>query len=194
MKLLKNMDSNIIKNKFLDIVKTEKYRKVIVVLGLIGIFLIFISNLSKNNEKVQFVKETNSNSEEYTYKLEKNLEIIVSSIKGAGKTKVLVTLANAAETVYATEEKNNKEDSEDTSNGEVTRKKQSNDLEKKFITIKDSDGTEKALAVTEIQPIIKGVIVVCQGGNNPTVQKSIIEALTTVLNITSKQVYVTKSA
>ena len=106
----------------------------------------------------------------------------------------MVTLENGAETVYATEEKKNKEAMEDKANGETTRKKESDDCEKKYITIKDSEGTEHALAVTEIQPKIKGVIIVCPGGEDPTVQQRIITAVTTALNISSNKVCVTKSS
>ena len=124
--------------------------------------------------------------------MEKNLENIISNIKGAGNAKVLVTLENSTETIYATEERKNKEASEDKSSGEITRKKQSDDCEKKFITIKDSSGTEHALAVTEIEPK-KGVVVICPGGDDAIVKKRIVEATTTALNIASTRVCVTKS-
>ena len=73
-------------------------------------------------------------------------------------------------------------------------KKESNDCEKKYITVKDSEGTEHALAVTEIEPKIKGVIIACAGGDNPVVKKRIIEAATTALSIPSRRVCVTKSS
>lgn len=47
---------------------------------------------------------------------------MVSSIKGAGNTKVLVTLENTEETVYATEEKKNKEATEDKTDGQLSKK------------------------------------------------------------------------
>ena len=125
--------------------------------------------------------------------LQQNLENIISSIDGAGKSKVLVTFENSVETVYATEEKKNKEASEDKAEGEVTRKKETDDCEKKYITIKDGEGTEHALAVTEIEPKVKGVVAICKGGDNPVVKQKVTEAITTALNITSKRVCVIKS-
>ena len=41
---------------------------------------------------------------------------------------------------------------------------------------------------------VKGVVVVCEGGDLPQVQQRIIEAVTTALNISSKRVCVTKSS
>ena len=54
-------------------------------------------------------------------------------------------------------------------------------------------GRRQALIKTEIQPKIKGVVVVCQGGNEPLVNQQITNVLTTVLNISSSRVFVTKS-
>ena len=115
-------------------------------------------------------------------------------MEGAGKSKVLITFENSAETVYATEEKKNKEACEDKSECGITRKKECDDCEKKYITIKDNQGTEHALAVTEIEPKVKGVIVICSGAENPIVERRIVDAVTTALNIPSKKVCVTKSA
>lgn len=193
--LFSEQEINKIKSKFSDIITKNNYRKLIVISGVLGIFLIFISNLFKSGGEVPTkTTEAKANSEQYIDRLEQNLENIVSSIKGAGNAKVLVTLENGTETVYATEEKKNKEASEDKANGETTRKKESDDCEKKYITIKDSEGTEHALAVTEIQPRIKGVIIVCPGGDDPLVQQRVITAVTTALSIPSNRVCVTKSS
>ena len=191
--LYKNSEVTTFKEYLSKFTSNDKFRKIIIIFGLVGIILIFISSFFKGEEKSTMTIETKASPQQYSDKLEQSLESIVSSIKGAGKSKVLVTLENTAETVYATEEKKNKEASEDKSNGETTRKKESDDCERKYITIKDSDGSERALAVTELQPKIKGVIVVCSGGDDPLVQQRIISAITTALNITSNRVCVTKS-
>ena len=62
--------------------------------------------------------------------------------------------------------------------------------ETKYILVRDADGSEQALAVMEVEPVVKGVIIVCQGGNNPTVQQNIINAVTTALDISSARVCV----
>ena len=192
--LTKSQDNNKVNLKLLDILSNNNYRKLVIIVGLLGIFLIFISNIFKHGGSIATKSENNKiNSEQYINRLEQNLENIVSSIKGAGSAKVLVTLESSTETVYATEEKKNKEASEDKANGETTRKKESDDCEKKYITIKDSEGTEHALAVTEIQPKVKGVIIVCPGGDEAIVQQRIINAVTTALSIPSNKVCVTKS-
>jgi len=44
----------------------------------------------------------------------------------------------------------------------------------------------------QIEPVIRGVIVVCQGGDNPVVESRVIAAVTKGLSIPSSKVYVTK--
>lgn len=171
----------------------DKFRKIIIFVGILGIALIFFSGFFKTNTaKKTKPNSQNSTTKEYVFQLESSLREMVSSIKGAGNTKVLVTLENSEETVYATEEKKNKEATEDKTDGQLSKKRESDDCEKKYITIKDADGTERALSVTQIQPTVKGVVVVCDGGDIPEVQQRISEAIKTALNITAKRVYVTK--
>ena len=185
-----------IKNYIHKILSCENRKVLVIGVGILGIVLIAFSSFSGKNDKLVSASKTDNKhaTEIKREKLEKNLENIVSSIHGAGKSKDLITFENSSETVYATEERKNKEESEDKAGGEVTRKKESNDCEKKYITIKDSEGTEHALAVTEIEPKIKGVIIACAGGDNPMVKKRIVEAATTALSIPSRRVCVTKSS
>ncbi len=174
----------------------DKSKKIIICIGILGIALIFISELFKTNNAKKVTASTSatasSSTYEYVAQLENNLKELISSIKGAGNTRVMVTLENSEETVYATEEKKNKEATEDKSDGQLSKKRESDDCEKKYITVRDADGTERALSVTQIQPTVKGVVVVCDGGDIPEVQQKITDAIKTALNITSKRVYVTK--
>lgn len=189
----KNKELSKIKNQIFNFLFSRDKNQIIVVIGLIGLILISASSFLKKPAKKQNLPAQNQTMESRKEKLEQNLENIISSIEGAGKSKVLITFENSAETVYAAEERKNKEASEDKSEDKITRKKETDDCEKKYITIKDSEGTEHALAVKEIEPKVKGVIVICPGGDNPVVKKRIIEAVTTALNIISKHVCVTKS-
>lgn len=171
----------------------EKTKKIIIILGLVGIALIFLSGFLKEREASPVVaEESKMTTEEYTASLQKSLTELISGISGAGEAKVLVTLENSVRFVYATEEKQNSERREEKSGEESVKQQENTDSEIKYITIKDSDGTQHALAVTEIQPTVKGVVVVCPGGDNPMVQQRIICAITTALDISSKRVCVTK--
>lgn len=174
------------------IIRKDGFRRIVVALGLIGILLIFLSSFFKTNPTKKHTTEMECSTSNYIRQLENNLKNLVSSIRGAGEAKVLVTLESTEETVYATEEKTNKEATEDLLDGQMSKKRETDDTEKKYIKVRDSDGTERALSVTQIQPVIKGVVIVCEGGDDPQVQQRVTDAIKTALNITSKRVYVTK--
>lgn len=182
------------KNILTELCLNDKYKKVIIIAGIIGIALIFFSGFIKSEKKDQEVnqKAESTSIDDYVKQLEANLTNMVSCIKGAGDCKVMVTIESGAQTIYATEGKKNTEDTEDSSNGELKRRQKSDDSETKYITVKGPNGEEEALAITEVQPTVKGVVVVCSGGDDPEVQQRIINAVTTALNITTKRVCVTK--
>lgn len=173
---------------------SEKYGKIIIFAGLAGIALIFLSGFFKSDSTASTQEVNKITAEQYTAQLETNLSNIVSSIDGAGKTKVLVTLESGVETKYATEQKNNTETTQENTAGSTTKTQQSGDSEIKYITVKDADGTERALAITEIQPKVKGVVIVCTGGEQTVVKQRIVSAVTTALGISSNKVFVTRSS
>lgn len=53
--------------------------------------------------------------------------------------------------------------------------------------------TSPTVLVTEILPKIRGVVVVCDGGNDAAVCERVTEVVTTALNIPQRRVCVTKS-
>lgn len=46
--------------------------------------------------------------------------------------------------------------------------------------------------VKEIEPTVRGVLIVCSGGNNPEIRETVLESVTKALNITTDKVCVTK--
>jgi stage III sporulation protein AG len=181
---------------FDKLAKNETYRRAIIIAAFVGIALIFLSSLFRNDGTSATKTATNQTgitAEQYAANLEKSLTDIVSRIQGAGEAKVLVTLERSTEYVYATEEKKSNQTAEDKSGGSATKNEVNVDTETTYILVKDADGAQKAIPITEVQPVIKGVVVVCDGGDNPAVQQNIISAVTTALDITSVRVCVIKA-
>ena len=54
------------------------------------------------------------------------------------------------------------------------------------------NGERQGLLVKEIQPTVRGVVIVCEGGDDPAVQEQITDAVTTALNISTKRVSISK--
>lgn len=176
-------------NGILSKLKSKKAVNVILALGLLGIFLIFLSTLiPEKNKSSNTVPKSAFSAQEYVDEMERKLAEMISSIEGAGACRVMVTLENGVEYVYAREEDINTDRKED-GNGISER-----DDKKESVIIVDSGNGRQGLLVTEIQPTVRGVVVVCQGGDQPIVQERVINLVTTALNISSKRVCVTKSS
>lgn len=163
-------------------------RRWLVIAGVAGMALLALSEWLPAADTAAV--ETAATAEAYVQQTERRLIDLVEHIEGAGECRVLVTLENGVEYVYATEQKTNTDRSEDTDNGS-TRLTQRDDSESTAIVVDTGSGRE-GLLVTEIQPTVRGVVVACKGGGNEEVCRRVIQAVTVALNVSSKRVCVTK--
>ncbi len=167
--------------------------------GLIGFLFVLISGIFFPKKKPTKNKESGNVTEkqlttlDYKKDIENSIKNILTSMAEVGNNvNVLVTLESSAQSVYATEDKKSSETVKDDMNRESNKTRETSDIETRYIKIKDTDGSESALEVTKIQPKIKGVVVVCDGGNNSIVKEKVTTAVKTALNIPGKKVFVTK--
>ena len=166
-----------------------KNPNVLLVLGVAGILLIFVSSLFPNSkDKVKQTEQTASiySAEEYRVALEEELKGIVKDITGDGKARVVVTLDSGIRYSYADATET---DISSASNSDSLPESQSKS--RSYVTVRTSDGSEKALLITEYMPDIRGVAIVCRGGENEQTAERIKGAVTAALDITSKRVYIT---
>ena len=167
---------------------SDKKLAVLCAVGVLGVLLLIISEFRPSDGKKAEKKESVTavqNQETYAEDIEKRLTEIVSSIDGAGKTCVMVTL-DSAEQVYAKNEKIKS----DTSGGTAIEKENFSN-EKEYVLI-ETDGNEGGMIIKLIQPKIRGVAVVCEGGGSDAVRQEITQAITAVLDISASRVYITK--
>jgi stage III sporulation protein AG len=157
----------------------KKKAKIIVAVGLIGIVLIFASEMLEGDNKSDTVSsDTQSNYTEYTQELEERLTSFISSIDGVGECKVMITLQNTSESVYAT---NNEYKSDDDSTNS-----------KDEYVFYDASSGETPVLIKEYMPQVQGVTVVCSGGDDVIIKEKIIESVTSLFNIPSNRVSVSK--
>ena len=149
--------------------------------GILGIVFIVISEfIPKSSYKKAETGEQNKNSvSSYEETLEKRLESIISSVDGAGRVQVMVTLDTSEQTQYAKDEKENSK------SGDKSSEKS---YEKKYVLTDDDGGV--VLKTTE--PEVRGVIVVCDGGDNAAVKNGITSAVRAALSVDSNKITVLK--
>lgn len=172
--------------------KDEKQRnRLIIALGLLGLVLIMLSELPGKTSQAAFdsISSQTEENEEYVRGMEEKLNRLVENVSGAGKCHVMITLEQGTQYVYASENKKVVDETQ-SHEGESSSKIQQKDNSESKIVVIEENGVSRPLVETSREPQIKGVVVVCDGGNSSVVQQRITEVLTTVLGIRSNQVCV----
>ena len=173
-----------LKDKFKNGIKGDKRLKLIVIIGIIGVALLLASELFNSEDNtIQDSVNVNVSAQEYTKTLEKELGAILSKIDGAGECSVMITMDCGVETIYATEEESSYEFDDDS---------ESRDNNVSYVILNNSSSGKQALVIKEIQPKIRGIIVVCEGGGNSIVKMNIINAVSSAFDISSTKISVQK--
>ena len=113
--------------------------------------------------------------------LEQRLEDILSTMRGAGKVRVLITYATAGERVAATVSTLDESVSETSGGTTATRSEQSREM-KQPATVA-TEGGQSPIILVEREPEIRGVIVVAEGAADPTVRLSLQRAVQAVTGV-----------
>ncbi len=165
-----------------------KNPRFLIIIGISGMVLILISSfLGDNSKKTESNTEekTNITAEEYRKELEKSVSMLVESITGDSSPQVVITLESGIKYSYADVKETTVED--ESSSGRVST---GSEQKHSYVTVKTADGGEEALLVTTQMPEVRGVAIVCEGGDNEIINEKIQNAVTAALNITSKRVYI----
>ena len=110
--------------------------------------------------------------------LERKLEQTLTQIKGVGRVKVMITLEDNGSHELAT-------DMQDTKRGEESN------LEQKTVIVGGSGGSAPYV-VREKSANVKGVIIVAEGGGDPSVCETIKKAVAAVLTVMPHRIEVAK--
>ena len=147
----------------------KKYRYVLIVL-LVGIGLMLIPDLGEQTATEPTAVETTipDQTEELTQ--------ILSQIQGAGKVRVLLTLAVGERTVYQTDQ-----DIE-----------ASGGVKSQTVTVTNSNRDQQGLVQQIMAPEYRGAIVLCQGANDANVRLAIVEAVADATGLSTDRISVLK--
>ena len=161
-----------LKNLF-EKIKNDKKALLVITIGLVGMLLILASDISENDDIPEYTDRDFINE----YELSSEVEKLIETIDGAGRCKVMITYNSYEETVYAFDKNENSN-----SQGEA-------DFSGEYVILDNGD-YEDGLKLKVISPEIKGVAVVCQGGNNPVIKEQIISSLSALFDISSNKISV----
>ncbi len=158
--------------------------------ALIGILLLVIAmpsekTVSSDKSDIEEEKEVKFD-DTYTENLESRLEKILSQIQGVGNAKVMITLAASTEKIVEKDiEIRNASSESDTENSV------SNDRTEQSVYSNFSEG-DLPYVKQELSPVIEGVLVVADGGDNAVVKQNITEAIQALFDIDTHKIRVMK--
>ena len=187
MKATEKLSNALKKLHGLNAKKKTQYLAVLLVVAII--LAIYFSSLDTGGAKKTDDKaeagapaETISSDTE----MEDRLKRVLSKVDGVGDVDVIINYESTAERVPAFSEDRqvSKSDSQDTSS-ETTS-------EKSDIATVQGNGASEALVVKENQPEVRGVIVVAQGAEDISVRMNLLNAVTTLLNVSADKVEILK--
>lgn len=169
----------------------ERLIKVIVAAGLIGIALIFLSGLfQKDQGQNEPVKGQDDalmieRAERYKQQLTDELGNMIASIEGAGRTKLMLTLDSTVQYSYAA-------DSDIKTDDKNAADEHQSDEKRSYLVIKNQSGAEQALSLGGMMPAVRGVLVVCEGGDRKEVAQAVCSAVSAAVHIPESRVCVLK--
>lgn len=121
---------------------------------------------------------------------EEKLESILSQVQGVGKVDVMITYETTSENVPAYDIKKNTSRTEEKDGDGGTRSIEQEEYDSR-LAYEDAAGGEKApVIIKELEPKVRGVLVVAEGAESVIVRERILNAVSVVLDIPSHKVEV----
>ena len=143
--------------------------------GITVMLLILVSDISNDDTARKDISSetiTFESADIYADSIEKQLCRILETIEGVGKADVMLTLTSTEEYVYA------------------ERLKQGSSQSEIDYVIIDKGSKKEALLKKINNPAISGVVIVCEGGDDPKICERIYKATSTALDISTGKIYV----
>lgn len=141
-------------------IKLEKNKVILFLLAVIGLFLIICGSLfgGKSAENIPTYADVGF----YTEYLEGRIRELCISLGGISEANVFLTIDCSSEYIYEGSGSD-------------------------YLILSGNDG-EEAVLLCEIYPKVRGIAVVCTGGDNPKVQQTLTELLSAALDLPTNKI------
>ena len=152
---------------------------------LLGISLIVVSipsGKTKKNDTTTEQKQTEDSTDAYVKKQEQRLVNTLKQVEGVGKVKVMITVSSSKEAIV----------NKDSPYEQNSSEKEKTIKEDEETVLVEEDGKKVPYVIKEVEPVVEGVVVIAQGGNNDIIKNQIVEAVSVLFHISSYKVKVLK--
>lgn len=165
------MDLKSISKKLKGSISNYKYVLLILAVGILLMLIPTTKNAEKNVETPV--------AADLEITQEEKLETILGQIQGVGEVRVLLSTESTGETIYQTDT--------DITEGNGTEN-QRNDT----VILTDADRNQSALIQSSSSPVYRGAVIVCQGGEQPSVKLAVTQAVIKATGLSADRICVLK--
>ena len=192
-----------LKNLFKHDAHKQKWKYVIAVL-LIGVLLIFVSNMmqpsSQNQFEIEEDQEVASNQEEeedsfvddveeMEVHYEKTLQEMLNEISGVSEVDIMINIDSTNVQVYEKDLITGTQTTDELDKNGGERQVEDETKETKIVFVRKGDQEVPVLVQTK-KPEVRGVFIIAKGAGNATVKKWIVESVSRVLDVPSYKISV----
>ena len=142
------------------------------------------SNAAQKEQKKDVnTTESQQNADSQSSSIEARLAALLSQMKGVGKVDVMVTFSTTRENIPAYDTKRNQSSTDEKDSAGGTRNISQEEYDSTLAYEDSSSGGKKPVILKELEPEVKGVLVVADGADSVEVRERICNAVTVVLDI-----------
>lgn len=149
-------------------------------------------NTKESEEGIRKTEEKDPGINGQITDLEEKTEELLNCMEGVGAVKVMITIASMGEKILEKDIPLRKSVIVETDSQGGTRSTNEEDRQEATVYTTDQDGNKIPYVITETLPSIKGVTVVCQGGDSVAVQKNITEVIQALFGIDAHKIKIVK--
>ena len=182
----------------------KKDRLIILLLG--GVLLLIIALPVSDGDNRNTVRQTVASAEayangmqvedteDYAAYLENMLESTLSKVKGVGRVKVMVTLEASSERIIEKDVSSESESVQETDSQGGNRSTINSSSSQSTVYEGEGGGTSGTPYITkELTPVVEGVVIIAQGGDDAVAVQNITEAVQALFEIDTHKIKVMKS-
>lgn len=122
--------------------------------------------------------------------LESRLQEILSQISGTGKVEVMITYYSSKEIIPATDNKNTTSSNQEKDSNGGTRNITGATNESSIVYKESQGGSKEPLILKEMQPAVRGVLVVAEGASSGTVRENLSKAVQVLADVPAHKVQI----
>ena len=131
-------------------------------------------------ESTQAVALTQSGTVDST---EDELAAILSKVQGVGRVDVMITYVSGKENIPAYDTKKSESSTDEKDSGGGTRSISQGEYDSSVVYEDRQGGGKSPIILKELQPVVKGVVVVADGAGSPEVKERILSAVQVLVDV-----------